>query len=78
MEINIYIYIPLFMIINCFGNQHPYNKVNFAQHTKFLEDLVLYIAKGYMLSIFFVENLWTRCMFLKYCLHVVFSFQHQW
>jgi hypothetical protein len=43
--------IPPSMIANFFGNQHHYNKVNLAQHTKFLEDLVLYIAKGYILSI---------------------------
>jgi hypothetical protein len=44
-------YILPFMIVKFFGNQHSYNKINFAQHTKFLEDLVLYIAKGYILSI---------------------------
>jgi len=38
--------IPPFQVTNFFNNQQPYNKFDLAQQT-FLEDLVLYIAKGY-------------------------------
>ncbi len=38
--------VPPFQMINVFGNQWPYNKSDPLQQT-FLEDLVLYVVKGY-------------------------------
>jgi hypothetical protein len=60
-----------FMIIEFFGYQQPYNKIDPMQHA-FLENMVLYIAKGYH-PLFFVKNPWLKCMVLMECSHVVLT-----
>jgi hypothetical protein len=62
-------------ITNFFNNQRPYNKFDLAQQA-FLEDLVLYIAKGYQ-PVSFVENLWLKHLTLHQCGHVRFPIRHQ-
>jgi hypothetical protein len=41
--------VPPFQITNFFGSQQPYHKL-YLLHQTFLEDLVLYVTKGYCLS----------------------------
>jgi hypothetical protein len=50
--------IPPFQITNFFGNHQRYNKSDPTEQT-FLEDLVLYIAKGYR-PLSSVENPWLK------------------
>ncbi len=55
-------------------NTIPYHKSDLAQHA-FLEDLYLYIAKGYhLLSL--VENLWLKGFVMHKNPKVVFPFHH--
>jgi hypothetical protein len=51
--------------------QQPYNKIDPMQHA-FLEDMVLYIAKGYH-PLSFVKNPWLKCKVLRQCSHVVLT-----
>jgi hypothetical protein len=63
-----------YLITKFFGNHWPYNKIGLMQYA-FLEDLILYIIKGYH-PLSLVENPWLRHMVLRQCSHVVFPFQH--
>jgi hypothetical protein len=54
--------IAFFQNTNFFGNYHPYNKLDHAQHV-FKKDLVLYVAKSYRPS-FSIENPWSRQLVL--------------
>jgi hypothetical protein len=65
----------LFFIIEFFGNHQLYNKIDLVQHG-FLEDIILYITKGYH-RLSSVENPWLRSMVLRQRLCVVFPFRHQ-
>jgi hypothetical protein len=66
--------IPPFLIIEFFGTQQPYNKIDPTQHA-FFEDLILYIMKGYH-PLSSIENSWLRRMVLTQHMHVKFPFQH--
>jgi hypothetical protein len=57
--------ISFLFITNVFGNQHPYNNVNFAQHTSFLKTWFYTLQKVIYCLLSFIENLWMRCMLLK-------------
>jgi len=46
-------------IIKHFGNIVPYKKKD-ARQNAFMEDLLMFVAKGYMV-IFVVESQWLRC-----------------
>jgi hypothetical protein len=52
--------IALSQITKCFGSDKPYIE-SYSTQLAFLEDLVLYIAKGYHPS-FFIENSWSKHM----------------
>jgi hypothetical protein len=49
---------------------HPYKNVNEA-HQRFIEDLVMYIYKGYM-PLSTCEKIWLRRLVLHQCPHIVF------
>jgi hypothetical protein len=61
-----------FFIIEFFGKHQLYNKTNLVQH-EFLEDIILYITKGYH-PLSSIENPWLRRMILRQHLCVVFAF----
>jgi hypothetical protein len=56
---------PPSQITNFFGSQ-KYNSQSNQTQQDFLEDLMLYNAKGYY-PLSFIENLWLRCLILHQC-----------
>jgi len=57
-------------ITSFFWSTNPYKNVNEAQQ-RFIEDLVLYICKGYT-PLSTCENIWLRRLILRQCPHIVF------
>jgi hypothetical protein len=66
--------IPPSQIIDFFNSQRPYNKFDLTQQT-FLEDLVLYITKGYQ-PLSSIENPWLKHLILHQCGHIKFPTRH--
>ena len=60
-------------ITDYYGRTSPYGKNDVAQQ-RFLEDLVLYIAKGYI-ALSVVKNPWLRRLVLRHDLKVRFPTQ---
>ncbi|KAJ7552447.1 hypothetical protein O6H91_06G055400 [Diphasiastrum complanatum] len=62
-------------ITSFYGSSTPYKKEDDQQQC-FLEDLVLYIVKGYR-PLSSVENIWLRRLILRQCNRLVFPSRHQ-
>lgn len=67
--------ITQYAITNCFGSKNPYKKEDMSQQ-RFLEDLVLYLAKRYR-PLTIVENAWLRRLVICQYPRVVFLSRKQ-